>query len=210
MKSDDLRTAHSILLLLISLLVALIGSFAASAAESVGLDIMWVVSLTGYAIGLVGAAKEALHERAYLPAALIFVIGIVVTCAQRFTASSAQTALPLVYLAMLWSLLNVLITVANFAAVYYAVGRQLSATHAPEDIKPMGRRWVLWTVVSLAFSFSGAYLVQMLPLAARSELIAQMTVLVLAFAFMVSAVVMGVRFLSKARKFYLTRSGGRK
>lgn len=199
---------RALLLLVWSILISLLGSFAATGLAMRGVDLFWLASLAGYAVGLVGALLLMRYCKAYGSAAVTFAIGGLTVAVRQFRLT--------VYYAygvtnegfeLLWFVALAVVTLLNYGAMYGAVREHLRAAAAPEPLQKQGARWVQWTAVALLLNLVSIASMSYLSLSGEWYALIQLCVVMVAFAFMVSALVVGIRYLLGARKFFLQQSG---
>ena len=202
--NDGRRIARALALLAASILVSLAGSFAATGLAMSGYDLFWHVSVAGCAVGLTGALLLTRYHRAYRAAAATFVLSGLVTAAQQLFHDFGvlREAGELFWFAAL-----AVTMLLCYGAMYNAVRGHLRASGAPEELATRGRRWVVWTLVALLLNLVSMAALQYLAITAAWYAFAQLCVVMVAFAFLVSALIVGVRYLLSARKFFLQQCG---
>ena len=206
---DASYIARSVQLQLFGLIMTMVGGVFESTVQIAGIPAMLVVILAGYAVGIVGAARQVRAEKAYIPVIATFLLaGLCTIGIQILSRSAAQTYVQqcIAVLLLYISLIN---AVVHYATLVHAIKKQIQGKGAPESITRDGHHWVQWMAVSTLLIFLQEMgLFRMFRPEELIGLTVQMIGVVLVFVFTLSAVIVGVRFLWKTYKFLLSNEGG--
>lgn len=212
MKNDAQRAVRGVTLVLASLLFTVAGSFAASAMAMNGIELYGLVSIAGYVIGAVGVALLLPYDTHYKGALGALLAGCCAVLAQQISQNTYYRfgiASSVSYQAA-FLLITGGITVWNFAELNSALRAHLRAVGAPEELASRGKHWTGFTALAIVLSAAGSYGAEQLPLSVHAQTIVQLCLLFAGFALMVSALVIGVRFLLAARRYFIHISGGKR
>lgn len=212
MKNDAKRAAHGLTLVLASLLLMVASSFAMRAPVRNGIALHGLVSIAGYAPGAAGVALLLPYETHYKSALSALLAGICVALAQQITQATYPSpgGLSEGFLQVTSLLLTGSVTVWFFAGLGRALREHLRAAGASAELASRGKHWAGFTALAIALSAAGSYGINRLPLPAHAQTLVQLCLLFAGFALMVSALVIGVRFLLAARRYFIHISGGKR
>ena len=211
MKNDAQRAVRGVTLVLASVLFTVAGSFAASAMAMNGIELYWLVSAAGYVLGAAGVVLLLPYDKHYKGALGALLAGGCTVLAQRMMQGTYQLVgiSSEVLFQAVFLLITGGVTVWNFAELNCALRMHLRSAGAPEALASRGKHWTGFTALAIALSATGSYGVTKLPLSAHAQVLVQLCLLFAGFAFMVSALVIGIRFLLAARRYFIHISGGK-